>query len=483
MVCALATLASCAWSMPGSGYGAALKALAQSQGATVAGEGATASIEVASAGVAAAPRLFDIDSVDCEVADVLKGLARQSGTNIVVPSTGTNRITVELKQVSVEDAVRYITRLANLEYVVDNGTYIVGTDLKNPADEVDEATKGTTIATYRVNHVSCSELMQSLSSVFGEGVLQMAPGPASIAPKLDDTQTSSVTGVAASTLEATQEVETRSQVLIITGPKDVVAEALELCRVLDEPAKQVLVDVMITDISESALREMGVSWSWNSIQIREDAPESVIKFGKFTRASASIEGILSALSQSGNANLLANPQIAVLNGQKAFVLIGDRLLFPVLTGYTQAMTPIFDKAEERVGIYLQVAPLVADDGTITMTIYPQVSVVTDYLEVNGASYPQISTREAQTTIRVRSGDKIAIGGLIRDEEVTVLKKVPGLSEIPLFGELFKSRRKVHESSEVVIFLTPTILDQETVSQADLGYAEKPAGAESGVEEP
>lgn len=470
---ATASLGVACWGAPGFGCGAAIENAVRkgsSTGASARTEphraAADGGLQVATAGSAAsfAPMLYDIDSVDCEVADVLKGLARQSGTNMVVPSTNSSRITVELSQVSVEDAIKYITRLANLQYVVDNGTYIIGTDLRDESDEPAEAVEASVIATYRANHVSGFQLAQALGGVFGEETLEVVAGPAAIAPTLDETQTSAVTGISAATLEAESSgAGMGSRVLILSGPKDVVSEALELCRTLDQPAKQVLVDVMITDISRDALKELGISWSWNPIQIREEAPGSVIKFGKFTRAATNIEGILSALAQDGSADLLANPQIAVLDGQKAFVLIGDRLLFPVLTGYTQAMTPIFDKAEERVGIYLQVAPMVSDDGTITMTIYPQVSVVTDYLEVNEASYPQISTREAQTTIRVRSGDKIAIGGLIRDEEVTLLRKVPGLSEIPLFGELFKSRRKVHHASEVVIFLTPIIIEEETAS--------------------
>jgi type II secretory pathway component HofQ len=430
------------------------------------------------------PGLYDIDSVDCEAADVLKGLARRAGVNLIVPSSATNRITIELHQVTVEDAVKYITRLSGLDYVNENGTYIIGNGLAKDAESEMVAGKAFLVTTYRANHVTCSQLAEAISKIFADDQLTLATGPEPIAPRLDETQTSSVTGVAAAALSAaSEEAAAHSQVLILSGPEDIVSQALDLCRELDRPAKQITVDVTITDVSRDALKELGISWTWNPIQIREETPDSVIKFGKLTRASASIEGVLAALAQKGDAHLLANPSVSVLDGQKAFVLIGDRLLFPVLTGYTQAMTPIFDKAEERVGIYLQVAPRVADDGTITMTIYPQVSVVTDYLEINGASYPQISTREAQTTIRVRNGEKIAIGGLIRDEEVTQLKKVPGLSEIPLFGELFKSRRKVHQTSEVVIFLTPTIVDDkaEAASSDSEVKVIAPSGAEEATE--
>src|SRR5207249_3963352 len=115
------------------------------------------------------------------------------------------------------------------------------------------------------------------------------------------------------------------------------------------------------------------------------------------------------------------------------------------------------KEEERVGIYLQVAVHVTGDGEVTLTLYPQVSSVTSFLTVNGASYPQISTREQQTTVRVKDGQQIVIGGLIQDQEIRNLQKVPILADIPLFGELFTWRRHTHNKTEVVIMISPEIL--------------------------
>ncbi|MGG2305217.1 hypothetical protein ACE4Z6_27720, partial [Salmonella enterica] len=82
--------------------------------------------------------------------------------------------------------------------------------------------------------------------------------------------------------------------------------------------------------------------------------------------------------------------------EHGFVLIGDRLSYPVVTGFSQAGSPIISKEEKSVGVYLQVAANIASDGTLTLSLYPQVSTVTGYLNLNGASYPQIATREAQT---------------------------------------------------------------------------------------
>ncbi|MER3496041.1 MAG: type II and III secretion system protein, partial [Armatimonadota bacterium] len=154
---------------------------------------------------------------------------------------------------------------------------------------------------------------------------------------------------------------------------------------------------------------------------------------------------------------LASPNITVQDGDRGFVLIGDRLNYPVLIGYSQANTPIFDIKTERVGIYLQVAAAIAEDGTVTMTLAPQVSTVSSYREVNGASYPQISTREAQSTIRVKSGEPIIMGGLIRDEEIRSMERVPILGDLPFLGELFRRRKTQRSSSQLVITVTPTVI--------------------------
>jgi type II secretory pathway component GspD/PulD (secretin) len=114
---------------------------------------------------------------------------------------------------------------------------------------------------------------------------------------------------------------------------------------------------------------------------------------------------------------------------------------------------------ERVGIYLQVAASISSDGFITLTLYPQVSSITGYLNVNGASYPQVSSREAQTTLRVKSGDAIVLGGLLQNQDIVNTDKVPILSSIPFFGELFKHRTKTKSKSQVIITIRPVIVPQ------------------------
>ena len=175
-----------------------------------------------------------------------------------------------------------------------------------------------------------------------------------------------------------------------------------MARKLDVRRAQVKISVTIADVSLTALRELGVKWSWSDFAVQELTTHD-INFGKFTHQPVNITAALSALEQKDQAKVLASPSISLLDGERGYVLIGDRLLFPKLIGYTQASTPIFDKEEVRVGIYLQVAAQIGANGEMTLTVYPQVSTVTGYLTVpNMGSYPQIGTRGAEDN-RARQG--------------------------------------------------------------------------------
>jgi type II secretory pathway component GspD/PulD (secretin) len=96
-----------------------------------------------------------------------------------------------------------------------------------------------------------------------------------------------------------------------------------------------------------------------------------------------------------------------------------------------------------------------------MKLFPQVSTVTGFLDIpQQGSYPQISTREANTSLRTKSGETVMIGGLLRDEEIKNIERVPILSKIPFFGELFTRRKTTRNKSQVVISITPTIIQGE-----------------------
>jgi hypothetical protein len=94
-----------------------------------------------------------------------------------------------------------------------------------------------------------------------------------------------------------------------------------------------------------------------------------------------------------------------------------------------------------------------------LALNAQVSSILGFLQLNGGSYPQIATRESKSTLHLKDGQTMLMSGLLRDEEIVNLQKVPFLGQIPFFGELFKSRKTQKNSSQLLISITPHIIKQ------------------------
>jgi hypothetical protein len=416
-------------------------------------------------------QLFSLNATGLELGAVLQMLARQGNFNVALGEEGSRKVTVELRNLPLDETLKLILEPLGLAHKWEKNVLRVGEPnvLFPPPPKEEEPPKPApkrVEQVYRTRAVSAAALAETLGKLYpgGEDLsITVAPEPSS--PNLGSTGASGLgwgSGASSPGAQASEgAAKAMTRVLLFNGVEERVRAALETCEKLDALRPQVVVNVEVVDLSQTSSRELGITYSWNKQTLNENGAHDNIHFGTFVRDPAQVELTLSALAKSGNAKILANPSVAVLDGERGFILIGERSLYPVLIGYSQAQTPIFDKAEERVGIYLQVAPRIdVEGGEVTLTLYPQISTITGFLKVNEASYPQISTREAQSTIRVKDGQKIVIGGLLQEREIKDMQAVPGLSKIPLFGELFKSRINSRTKSEVLIFITPHIVREE-----------------------
>ena len=160
----------------------------------------------------------------------------------------------------------------------------------------------------------------------------------------------------------------------------------------------------------------------------------------------------------GNVKTLANPSMLVMDGERCFIHLGDKLLYPKQTGLNAQGLPNFDVAELQTGIYLQLAVDIGNEDDLILSVYPQDSYVSSYQQYNGNSYPVVSTREAQTTVRLRSGELLAIGGLRQDQNLKQNTQIPVLGSIPVLGRLFGSRTTSNSTDDLVIMIQPVILE-------------------------
>jgi type II secretory pathway component GspD/PulD (secretin) len=167
------------------------------------------------------------------------------------------------------------------------------------------------------------------------------------------------------------------------------------------------------------------------------------------------------LIHEGSARVLAQPKIATLNGRAANMLIGSRIPYvissTVFAGGGAAPTQRIEK--EEVGIKLEITPLINADGYITTTIRPEVSSVTGFTGQNG-DLPIVATRQASTTVRLKDGNSVIIGGLLSEDKSTNVTKLPILGSIPLLGYLFQHQSIQTRKTDLVIEVTPRIMPEQ-----------------------
>ncbi len=186
--------------------------------------------------------------------------------------------------------------------------------------------------------------------------------------------------------------------------------------------------------------------------------------GVFTIGPGGTEVLLSdivqAISEQGDVKVLSNPTISTLNNQKAIIRVGDQDVF-FITGAVATQTTVTQFIQPMtidVGIILDVTPQIAEDGTIIMNIHPSITEKTgEKLAPDGKStFPLLSVRETDTTVRVKDGQTVIIAGLMQEKTEETFIGVPGLQSLPIFGNLFRYRAEKKRNVELVIMITPAI---------------------------
>ncbi len=305
-----------------------------------------------------------------------------------------------------------------------------------------------------------SGMINSLSSATGTGTTTGGSSqgnttaiekPSNIAPGISIPQVKDA-GV---TTENKRYVGEAAKQLVLRGTKARVDQAMQMLASVDIKPKQVTVEVKVVDYTPSVNSNAGFNWTWTPFTFQENGGDTrPAGFGSFTRVPWSFQAVLNALITHKEAKILATPSVQVVDNEDASVFIGDTIRARITTTGALGATQV-QIAEFPIGIILLLRPRVNSDGDVTMHVHPVVSTVTS---VDSDNVPQTATREADTTLLVKNGETIVLGGLIRDEMTKTVAEVPLLSKLPLVGELFRNTTVSGKKSEILIFITPKIGD-------------------------
>lgn len=399
-------------------------------------------------GAAAPQRLVSLDATDASLSQVLKTLAEKGGLNIITgPSVAAGRITIQMKDVPVEQAVNLVVRAAGLAYERIGNSILVA-DAKSLQEE-------TGLSSYIVNlkFADATEVKDALRGLTDK--IEVDRGG--------------------------------NRLIVVTSPR-IIAEIEEIVADLDRPARQVMLEARIVEVSTEDFKRLGIDWdllsrqgfmfvegNYDSLQGGESSDQirglkifpnppgtnDIFKLGNFSRVAQVYRVAMDLAIRNGNARVLANPKIATLNGREANMLVGSRIPFvisgTIFAGGGAATSQQVQR--EEVGVKLSITPLINADGYITTVIKPEVSSVVGFKGQN-EELPVVATRQATTTVRLKDGGSVIIGGLLSEERTTSTSKVPILGDIPGLGLLFQHRNTTVAKKDLVIEVTPRILPEQ-----------------------
>ena len=168
---------------------------------------------------------------------------------------------------------------------------------------------------------------------------------------------------------------------------------------------------------------------------------------------------LRALQDKGILQVLAEPNLTTVSGRAAKFLAGGEFPYPVIQGSNGGFTSVTIQFRPY-GVQLEFTPYVHPDGSIRLRVNPEVSALdyTNAVKISGYTIPAISTRKADTEIELKDGQSFAISGLLDNRITDSLSKIPGIGDIPILGQLFRSKNLNHSVTELIVIVTPTVVD-------------------------
>jgi len=408
---------------------------------------------------AQAARVFNLKARNEPVATLFMALAAQAGVKLRLVNYLPQMATVEATGLTLEQGMAALCEASGAACrKLDDGTWVAGSldDLSVYTAEPDDTKEVDVI--HRCENLTADSLATVLAKSFP--ALRIQAGPSFVTPTVDfsatlNSDSSKAVGITDSIF--------KTHDVLVGGPAGVVRRALAMALQLDRVRKQVRILARLTEVKGSLDSTLGVRWDAAAATPQPSSGDganggSGLRFLSFMRGPMVLNAALKAQEARGNVKALASPNLVMMDGERSFVLIGSRYLFPKQTG-TSAGIPVYDTTEVRVGIHLQMAVMIGLNEDIVLTLFPQVSSVTGYTQIGPTSYPIISTREAQTTVRLRSGDTVVVAGLTQNVSSTDGEGIPLLSRIPLLGSLFGTNHKQKLDSELVLMVTPEILPE------------------------
>lgn len=428
---------------------------------------------------------------DAPVGDVLSLLVRRAGLNVVLNDVPPDlTISLDVADSPLQETFNFILRLKELQASRVGQTVFIGTTLPGVGQQI--------VKTYRLNQLRIEEDVQNFDltaagAAGGAGTTEITARQLAVTPSeirsriLAILEASNIPLAQESAIQA--DPRTNSLTIVATPTQhDVIAAYLAQ---IDLRSRQVLISARFIEINLNDNSDLGVALggasgnfalgsgdntAFGGTPLSQPEGSSVpnvgsvpapatggsLVFNTLNRLQQSLAARIDASIASGTAKILADPKVVVANNSGAAVVVGQevitnrRIQTDPATGQSVV---IFEKGNAGVNLLIQNVRI-DDNGYITLNLIPQISSIGSQITLADGTVITLLNQRSVGTLQTRLKDRetLFLGGLIREEDRVSVDRVPLLSEIPLLGSLFRRQNTINERTEIVVLITPTILE-------------------------
>ncbi len=367
---------------------------------------------------------------NADISNVLRIISREKKMNIIAGGDIQGEVTANFENVSVYKALDAILQSLGYTYIKEDGIIKVL--------PLSEGEFNTRYYVYQPKHIKVTDLNESIGGILSnKGKILLD--------------------------------EVANQMMIIDTPSNL-ERIKKFIEKLDELPKQVMIEAKVIDVRLTDNKSSGVEWHalkpLDTIEERlnmsfTDEGLSVLKYG--TIRTTQLDILVSALREKNTINVISEPSITTLNNKPATIKVEGKLAYREWEeeDTETAETRTYTWQEKDTGITLNVTPSITSDDVVRMLVEPTTKDLQEWLPEPESGYekgyPVITTREVKAEVLVPEGETLVIGGLIKESKIEMSKGVPGLSNIPILGILFRTESVDLQESELMIFITPHIV--------------------------
>ncbi len=356
-------------------------------------------------------------AVNADAHQLLSELARETGLAIIVDDTVDRKVTLNLVDKQPREILATIVDTYGLSFAEVDEIFILSEGIPNSPSSY----LLSSIGSYTTQYVSAGQARELMPAFLTKYVKANASQNA----------------------------------VVLSAPDAVLRRFREDIEQFDQPPAQIMLDVLVvefTDIDTDTFSTQ-IGWSNHKLGLAVDSLTGDLNFTAIARLTTDFYAWIDALVNARKARVRACPRIATVSGSSAEIFIGTRQ-------YLQIPVSIPGRGTQNsidAGVSLDMRPLTGGNGEIILRIEEEISTLGAVSELTGL--PEKTTRSAQTTVRVRDGQTLIIGGLRQDESREVRSRIPILSDIPLIGPLFTSHSIENTTVDLAIFVTARLLSQ------------------------